>query len=129
MEWPNSLKKLFQARFVIFFWVVLGFSLAAFLFTLLSHQFSKKEAENNLAPTPDEKALVEPIPVVVLSEEPPALDAEADQIMKLQQLGMKVTRPDVAAFKAKMGPAYERMKASVGANNLDNFLKIVEAAK
>jgi len=56
-------------------------------------------------------------------------DAEADQIVKLEQLGMKVTRPDVAAFKAKMGPAYERMKASVGAENLEYFLKIVEETK
>ncbi|MCG6893733.1 MAG: TRAP transporter substrate-binding protein [Desulfobacteraceae bacterium] len=56
-------------------------------------------------------------------------DAEADQIKKLEALGMEVTWPDVAAFKAKMGPAYERMKASVGADNLEYFLKIVEAAK
>jgi tripartite ATP-independent transporter DctP family solute receptor len=56
-------------------------------------------------------------------------DAETDQIAKLEQLGMKVTRPNVAAFKAKMGPAYERMKASVGADNLQYFLEIVEKAK
>ncbi len=56
-------------------------------------------------------------------------DAEADQLAKLQELGMQVTHPDVAAFKAKMGPAYERMKASVGADNVAYFLKIVEAAK
>jgi TRAP-type transport system periplasmic protein len=56
-------------------------------------------------------------------------DAEADQITKLEKLGMEVTRPDVAAFKAKMGPAYERMKASVGAENVKYFLKIVEESK
>ena len=56
-------------------------------------------------------------------------DAEADQLAKLEELGMQVTRPDLAAFKAKMGPAYERMKASVGADNVAYFLKIVEAAK
>ncbi len=56
-------------------------------------------------------------------------DAEADQIKKLEELGMEVTYPDVALFKAKMGPAYERMKGSVGAENLEYFLKIVEAAK
>jgi tripartite ATP-independent transporter DctP family solute receptor len=56
-------------------------------------------------------------------------DAEAGQIMKLEELGMEVTRPDVALFKAKMGPAYERMKASVGAENLEQFLKILESAK
>jgi len=56
-------------------------------------------------------------------------DAEAQEITKLEEQGMEVTRPDVALFKAKMGPAYERMKASVGAENLEQFLKIVEAAK
>lgn len=56
-------------------------------------------------------------------------DAEADQIGKLEALGMEVTRPDVSLFKAKMGPAYERMKASVGADNVTYFLKIVEEAK
>jgi TRAP-type transport system periplasmic protein len=56
-------------------------------------------------------------------------DAEADQIKKLEDLGMEVTRPDVALFKAKMGPAYERMKASVGADNLEYFLTILEEAK
>ena len=56
-------------------------------------------------------------------------DAEADQIKALQELGMEVTYPDVALFKAKMGPAYERMKASVGADNLEYFLKIVEESK
>ena len=55
--------------------------------------------------------------------------AEADQIKKLEALGMKVTYPDVATFKAKMGPAYERMKASVGDDNLKYFLKILEEAK
>jgi len=56
-------------------------------------------------------------------------DAEADQIKKLQELGMEVTWPNVAAFKAKMGPAYERMKASVGADNLEYFLKILKETK
>lgn len=56
-------------------------------------------------------------------------EAEAEQIKKLEQLGMQVTRPDVAKFKAKMGPAYERMKASVGAENLEQFLKMLEEAK
>ncbi|MGW8194206.1 MAG: TRAP transporter substrate-binding protein [Desulforhopalus sp.] len=56
-------------------------------------------------------------------------DAEADQIKKLEELGMEVTRPDVTLFKAKMAPAYERMKSSVGADNLEYFLTIVEEAK
>ena len=47
--------------------------------------------------------------------------AETDQIEKLKALGMEVTYPDVALFKAKMGPAYDRMKASVGAEQPDVF--------
>ena len=56
-------------------------------------------------------------------------DAEADQIKKLEELGMEMTWPDVESFKAKMGPAYERMKASVGADNVTEFLKMVDEAK
>ena len=56
-------------------------------------------------------------------------DAEADQIKKLEELGMEVTYPDVALFKAKMGPAYKRMEASVGADNLQYFLKILDETK
>lgn len=56
-------------------------------------------------------------------------DAESDQIKKLEALGMEVTYPDVSLFKAKMGPAYERMKASVGADNVAAFLKMLEEAK
>ena len=56
-------------------------------------------------------------------------DAEADQTKKLQELGMQITWPDVAKFKAKMGPAYERMKASVGEDNLNHFLKLIEETK
>lgn len=55
--------------------------------------------------------------------------AEADQIKKLEELGMEVTYPDVAQFKALMGPGYERMKASVGAENLAEFLQMLEDAK
>ena len=56
-------------------------------------------------------------------------DAETDQLVKLEKLGMAVTYPDVAAFKAKMGPAYKRMETSVGADNLKYFLKIVDESK
>ncbi|MGE4299321.1 MAG: TRAP transporter substrate-binding protein [Desulfovibrionaceae bacterium] len=56
-------------------------------------------------------------------------DAESDQIEKLKALGMAVTYPDVALFKAKMGPAYDRMKASVGAENVATFLKMIEDTK
>jgi tripartite ATP-independent transporter DctP family solute receptor len=56
-------------------------------------------------------------------------DAEADQIEKLKQAGMQVTYPDKAKFKALMKPAYDRMNAIAGEENITAFVKMVEAAK
>jgi tripartite ATP-independent transporter DctP family solute receptor len=53
-------------------------------------------------------------------------DAEADQINKLAVGGMQVTRPDLAPFRAKMGPAYKRIAAYAGEDNVQTFLKMVE---
>ncbi|MGE5255544.1 MAG: TRAP transporter substrate-binding protein [Hyphomicrobiales bacterium] len=56
-------------------------------------------------------------------------DAETDQIEKIKQAGMQVTYPDKAKFKALMKPAYERMNAVAGEENISAFVKMVEAAK
>jgi tripartite ATP-independent transporter DctP family solute receptor len=57
-------------------------------------------------------------------------EAEAGQIKELQQFGMEVTTPDKAKFKALMKPAYDRMKAIAGEENITAFMKMVdEAAK
>jgi TRAP-type C4-dicarboxylate transport system substrate-binding protein len=56
-------------------------------------------------------------------------EAEADQIEKLKQAGVQVTLPDKAKFKALMKPAYERMNAIAGEENIAAFVKMVEAAK
>lgn len=56
-------------------------------------------------------------------------DAEADQIEKLKQAGVQVTYPDKAKFKALMKPAYDRMNAVAGEENISAFVKMVEAAK
>jgi TRAP-type transport system periplasmic protein len=56
-------------------------------------------------------------------------DAEANQISQLKGFGMEVTTPDKAAFKKLMMPAYERMKAIAGEENIAAFIKMVDAAK
>jgi tripartite ATP-independent transporter DctP family solute receptor len=56
-------------------------------------------------------------------------DAETDQIEKVKQAGMQVTYPDKAKFKALMKPAYERMNAVAGEENISAFVKMVEATK
>jgi TRAP-type transport system periplasmic protein len=50
---------------------------------------------------------------------------EDDQVKKLGELGMKVTRPDLAPFKAKMQPAYDKIGTFVGADNVKKVLDIV----
>jgi TRAP-type C4-dicarboxylate transport system substrate-binding protein len=56
-------------------------------------------------------------------------DAEADQIKQLEKFGMEVTYPDKAKFKALMKPAYDRMKAIAGEDNIAAFIKMAEEAK
>jgi TRAP-type C4-dicarboxylate transport system substrate-binding protein len=56
-------------------------------------------------------------------------DAEAGQIKELEAAGMQVTYPDKAKFKALMGPAYDRLKPTAGAENIAEFIKMVNEAK
>ncbi len=54
---------------------------------------------------------------------------EADQIAQLKKFGMEVVIPDKAEFKKMMPPAYERMKAIAGADNIAAFIKMVDEAQ
>src|SRR6201986_1829898 len=53
-------------------------------------------------------------------------DAETDQLDKLQKAGMKITRPDLAPFRAKMEPAYKRIADYAGEENVKKFREIVD---
>ena len=54
---------------------------------------------------------------------------EADQINQLKKFGMEVVIPDKAEFKKLMPPAYDRMKAIAGEDNIAAFIKMVDEAK
>jgi TRAP-type transport system periplasmic protein len=56
-------------------------------------------------------------------------DAEADQINKLRDAGMLVTRPDLGPFRAKMDPAYKRIAAYAGEDNVKKFRAMVDQAR
>ncbi|MDK9697893.1 MAG: TRAP transporter substrate-binding protein [Siculibacillus sp.] len=57
-------------------------------------------------------------------------DAEESQIKDLVATkGMVVARPDLKPWKDAMGPAWEKVKARVGADNFTRFMAMVEAAK
>jgi tripartite ATP-independent transporter DctP family solute receptor len=54
---------------------------------------------------------------------------EADQIAKIEKAGVNVTRPNLAPFRAAMGPAYERIGKYAGEDNVKIFMKYVEDAR
>src|SRR5512137_2591833 len=54
---------------------------------------------------------------------------EADQINQLKKFGMEITLPDKSEFKKLMNPAYDRMKAIAGEDNIEVFIKMVDEAK
>jgi len=56
-------------------------------------------------------------------------DDEASQIKKIEASGMQVTRPDLAPFRALMEPAYARIAAYAGADNVKKFRDMVEQSR
>jgi tripartite ATP-independent transporter DctP family solute receptor len=54
---------------------------------------------------------------------------ESDQMKELKQLGMQITYPYKSAFKKLMKPAYDRMKAIAGEENIAAFTKMVGEVK
>ena len=56
-------------------------------------------------------------------------DQEVDQIKKMEGRGLAVTRPDLAPFRAKMEPAYKRVAAFAGEENVKKFREMVEKTR
>lgn len=54
---------------------------------------------------------------------------EEDLIKKMQAAGTQVTRPNLALFRAAMTPAYDKISAYAGQENVKRFLEYVEAAR
>jgi TRAP-type C4-dicarboxylate transport system substrate-binding protein len=56
-------------------------------------------------------------------------DQEFDQIAKIEAAGMQVTRPNLAPFRAMMGPANARIAAYAGADNVKKFQDMAEEGR
>jgi tripartite ATP-independent transporter DctP family solute receptor len=56
-------------------------------------------------------------------------DKEEENIAIMQKAGVAFTRPDVAPFRDKMGPAYEILKKSLGDDTWNAWTKLVNAAR
>jgi tripartite ATP-independent transporter DctP family solute receptor len=56
-------------------------------------------------------------------------DQEQDQIKKIEAAGIAVTRPDLAPFRALMGPANARIAAYAGADNVKKFQQMADQGR
>jgi len=56
-------------------------------------------------------------------------EQEADQLKKIEAAGVQVTHPDLAPFRAKMGPALERIAAYAGADNVKKFQDMADKGR
>jgi tripartite ATP-independent transporter DctP family solute receptor len=54
---------------------------------------------------------------------------EENYLAQMQKAGLAVTRPDVAPFREKMGPAYDRLRKALGEETWDSWTKLVSAAR
>ncbi len=52
---------------------------------------------------------------------------EERQLAELEKLGMQITRPDLAPFRALMQPAYDRIADYAGRENIDEFFRLLRA--
>ena len=53
-------------------------------------------------------------------------DGETDQLKKLEAAGMQITKPDLAPFRARMDPAYKRIAAYAGEENVKKFREMAD---
>jgi len=56
-------------------------------------------------------------------------NGEEDAIAKMEEYGVAVTRPEVEPFRAKMGPAYEQLRAALGDETWTSWDALVNAAR
>ncbi|MCE5282331.1 MAG: DctP family TRAP transporter solute-binding subunit [Deltaproteobacteria bacterium] len=57
------------------------------------------------------------------------MSQEESDLAKMEKDGMKIARPNLAPFRAAMGPAYEKIGKYSGEENVKRFMKYVEDAR
>lgn len=56
-------------------------------------------------------------------------DNEERNLAEMQKAGVELTRPDVAPFRDRMGPAYEQLRKALGEETWTAWTKLVTAAR
>jgi len=100
-------------------------SILNYTYSSMVHVVNKKSWDK-LTPA-QQKILAEESAIAAKSARKALRDAEATQLKDLETTkGIIVARPDLGPWKAAMGPAWEKVKARVGADNFKRFMDMVE---
>lgn len=100
------------------------FSLISYSYSTLGHFFNKQSFESL---TPEQQLIVrEESRRVGVLERQIVHEHEAEQIAFLSSEGIRIDYPDPAPFRALLSPVFERLDGYFGANNMREFLALVE---
>jgi len=102
-------------------------SMINYLYSSMTHVVSK-DAWNRLTPE-QQKIIQEESDSARLLMRKLVRDAEQQQIADMRSKGVQIDYPDLAPFKAKMDPAYEKIKKNIGADNFDKWMKMSAATE
>ena len=79
---------------------------------------------------PEQQQIVrEEVRKAALEARAAVVEKDAWYLEEMKKAGVQISEPDVGAFRAKMGPAYERIKAGVGAATFDEVIALAQKAR
>ena len=100
-------------------------SILNYTYSSMVHVVNKKSWDK-LTPA-QQKIVTEESMVAAKAARKALRDAESTQLKDLETTkGIVVARPDLGPWKAAMGPAWDKVKTRVGADNFKKFMDIVE---
>ncbi|MDR1376670.1 MAG: TRAP transporter substrate-binding protein [Synergistaceae bacterium] len=56
-------------------------------------------------------------------------EEEQKQIVEMRKMGIQIDEPVLEPFRAKMGPAYEKISSNIGKENFDKWMKMAEETR
>lgn len=100
-------------------------SILNYTYSSMVHVVNKKSWDKLNAA--QQKILAEESAIAAKSARKALRDAEAVQLKDLETTkGIVIARPDLKPWKAAMGPAWDKVKTRVGADNFKRFMDMVE---
>jgi len=100
-------------------------SILNYTYSSMVHVVNKKSWDKLNAA--QQKIVAEESAIAAKSARKALRDAEAVQLKDLETTkGIVIARPDLKPWKAAMGPAWDKVKARVGADNFKRFMDMVE---